>query len=123
MTTMCSPGAVVAPVDVLDPMPTMVTCNVGNARVADGNAAGLESNGGSWAIDGHIVTGCIAARFDGQLVSWSVRMRPTANACGWPCDPPSCASLDEAITFAGPDVASAVFVGQPSLPMLTTSST
>jgi hypothetical protein len=103
----------VLPVSVFDPMPAdagaTMTCRIQDAIGAGDAGAGLDYDGTSpWLLAGQLVTGCVAAQFDGALGMVTIRMRAVGNACSWACRGPSCGTGDHVLIFVGSDMAHVV---------------
>lgn len=87
----CKTGEATLPIQAFDINPdaaTGTTCNIANVLDDDGQIAALDWSGnGTHPIDGHDVTGCIAAQFsDGVvLASLNMKMHPVASGCGQAC--------------------------------------
>jgi hypothetical protein len=106
-TTTCSPGAVVSPLSVFDPITVggSPACRVQNAFDTDGVGAGLDYDDPQniVALGGTTVTSCVAAQFGAALAKATVRMRAIGKACNTACSG-VCGTGDNALLFAGPDV-------------------
>jgi hypothetical protein len=109
----CSQGKKTLPIDAFDinsDETKGTTCDIANVLDADDSFAAIDAPvDGTKTIDGHAVSGCLAAEFsDGVILgSLSMKMRPIGQGCGHQCTREGengCGTGWKVAVFAGPQL-------------------
>lgn len=109
-STPCSKGKKTLPIDAFDinaDETKGTACDIANVLDADESFAAIDAPvDGTKAIDGHNVSGCLAAEFSDGVVlgSLTMKMRPIGQGCGHQCTrgENGCDTGWKVAVFAGP---------------------